>query len=111
MAPERRAHLALPGPPHAFKAELRTYGAFGATKLVPLAMSTGAGHAHAVRRHDKLTPGSVLRERQHLHYDPGYQHSTRRSYGKRVEAAGVALESLDRGRLAKVAQRLAAADR
>ncbi len=45
------------------------------------------------------------------HYDPCYLRSTRRSYGQRIEAAGVVLESLDPIGLANVARQLMTADR
>lgn len=45
------------------------------------------------------------------HYDPCYQRSTRRSYGRRIEAASSVLESLDPGGLASVARQLIEAER
>jgi tRNA 2-selenouridine synthase len=45
------------------------------------------------------------------HYDPCYQRSTRRSYGRRIEAANSVLESLDPGGLASVARQLVEAER
>jgi len=42
------------------------------------------------------------------HYDPCYQHSTRRSYGQPIEAVGMTLGSLDRIGLANAARQLVA---
>ena len=45
------------------------------------------------------------------HYDPCYQRSTRRSYGQRIETAGLMLESLGPIGLANAARQLVAAER
>lgn len=45
------------------------------------------------------------------HYDPCYQHSTRRSYGSRLEAASLVLESLVTTGLADAVRQLVAAER
>lgn len=45
------------------------------------------------------------------HYDPCYQRSTRRSYGRRTKAANSVLESLDSTKLASVARQLVEAER
>ena len=45
------------------------------------------------------------------HYDPCYRHSTRRSYGQRLEAACLELESLGAIGLANAARQLVAAER